>query len=105
MKPEATSKKAVVEAIAKNAQRLIADNRRLRGEVERLALSRESLREENRRLASEMAGLERRLAVKELAAGFSGEATGGKGAKTARARVNRLMREVDRCIVLLNRDA
>ncbi len=140
------SSKALIESIARSAEKLIAENRRLRGEVGKLDAARERLRDENRRLAAENATLERRLAVKELAAGFAG-AAGGAGAagaagadrskwseggdrsegnegneggegdrggvgypapldrhgvKIARARVNRLMREVDRCIALIN---
>jgi uncharacterized protein YlxW (UPF0749 family) len=101
------SRKAVIESIAKSAERLIAENRRLRGEVEKLESARERLREENRRLATENAGLERRLVVRELAAGFAGGDGQGldrRGVKTARARVNRLMREVDKCIGLLSKD-
>lgn len=99
------SEKALIESIAKGAEKLVADNRRLRGEVAKLEASREKLREENRRLAAENAGLERRVAVKELAAGFAGETHDRQGTKTARARVNRLLREVDRCIGLLNKEA
>jgi hypothetical protein len=104
------SGKALIESIARGAERLIVENRRLRGEVERLEATRNRLREENRRLTAENAGFERRLAVKDLAAGFSGGGADHNGvpgldrhnAKLARARVNRLMREVDRCIALLN---
>ncbi len=105
------SGKTLIESIAKGAERLIGENRKLRGEVERLEAARERLREENRRLTAENAGLERRLAVKELAAGMAGGAGTGRtpeldrhGAKIARARMNRLMREVDKCIALLNKD-
>ena len=98
------SGKALIESIAKGAEKLVADNRRLRSEVERLVIAREKLREENRLLAAEIAKLERRLTGRELAAGFVGEPTDRHGAKIARARVNRLMREVDKCIVLLNRE-
>ncbi len=104
------SGKALIESIAKGADRLIGENRRLRGEVGRLEASREKLREENRRLVAENAALERRLVVKDLAAGFAGSAPGVSGhephgTKIARARVNRLMREVDKCIALLHKEA
>ncbi len=99
------SGKALIESIAKGAERLIGENRKLRGEVEKLETSRGKLREENRRLTLENAALERQLAVRELADGFSGKVPDGHGMKIARARVNRLMREVDRCIALLNKEA
>jgi regulator of replication initiation timing len=98
------SGQALIESIAKGAERLIGENRKLRGEVERLDASRNKLREENRRLTLENAALERRLVVRELAEGFSGETPSGHGTKIARTRVNRLMREIDRCIALLNRE-
>ncbi len=110
------SGKAVIESIAGKVERLVGENRRLRGEIERLEIARGKLREENRRLAADSDSLKHRLAVKELAAGFAGGADPGStenggtgkldrhGVKIARARVNRLMREVDRCIALLNKD-
>ncbi len=103
---EFLERKALLERIAKGTARLIADNRRLKSEVERSEAAREKLREENRRLVLENAALERRAAVRDLAAGFSGEARTADrhGTKIARARVNRLMREVDRCIALLNKE-
>ena len=105
------SGKVVVDSIAKNVARLIGENRRLRGEVEKVAASREKLREENRRLTAEKAEFERRLTVKELAEDFGGGRgidEGGrpdnKNTKVARARVNRLLREVDKCIGLLSKE-
>jgi hypothetical protein len=89
------SGKAIVNSIERNVAQLISENRKLRGEVERLTASRDRLREENRRLATDFSEVERRLVVKELAAGF------GSNTKIARARVNRLLREVDKCIGLL----
>jgi len=103
------SSKAVIESVAKLAERLIEQNRKLRAELERLGAGRERLRAENQRLTAENALLQRRLAVKELAEGF---ATGGaapngldrRGTRVARGRVNRLLREVDRCIALVNKE-
>lgn len=98
------SGKAVLDSLEKNVARIIGENRRLRSEVERLKVSKERLLDENRRLADKVADRERSLTIKELATGFAGDARDRKGIITARARVNRLMREVDKCIVLLNRD-
>jgi hypothetical protein len=119
------SGKAIVSSIERNVAQLIGENRKLRGEVERLAASRDRLREENRSLAAALSTAERRLIIKELAAGFGGNGVGRsggdgsgrvagidgggsnpagldrRGTKIARARVNRLLREVDRCIGLL----
>jgi hypothetical protein len=97
------SGKAIIDSIERNAARLIGENRRLRGEVERLSASREKLRADNSRLAGEVALLQRRDTIRQLADGFGGEA--GGDAKLARARVNRLLREIDKCIGLLNKEA
>jgi cell division septum initiation protein DivIVA len=98
------SGKALIESIAKGAEKLIGDNRRLRAEVERLEAAKGKLREENQRLTAQNRALEQRVAVKDLAAGFASETPGRQGTKMARARVNRLLREVDQCIVLLNKE-
>jgi regulator of replication initiation timing len=98
------SGKTLIESIAKGTERLMGENRRLRGEINRLEASRNKLREENHRLAALNATLERRLTVKDLANGFTGQATTRQDAKIARARVGRLMREVDQCIALINKD-
>lgn len=95
---------AVIEGIEKKVARLIEDNRKLRGEREKLDAVRERLRDENRRLEAKAAELERRVAVLELREGFAGQTVDRTNTKAARARVNRLMREVDRCIALLNRE-
>lgn len=99
------SSKNLIESVARGAEKLIGENRKLREEVEKLQTARERLREENRRLDGENAELQRRLVVRDLAAGFAGEPTERHGAKTARTRVGRLMREVDKCIALLNKGA
>ena len=99
------SGKAIVQSIENNVAQLIGENRRLRGEVERLRASRDKLREENRRLAAEFSDVERKLVIKELTAGFGGAPSelDKRGTKMARARVNRLLREVDKCIGLLHK--
>jgi FtsZ-binding cell division protein ZapB len=94
------SSKVAIESIAKLAERLIEQNRKLRAELEKAAASRERTQAENRRLMAENAALQRRLTVRELAEGFAGGRE--DGAKRARARVGRLVREVDRCLALVN---
>ena len=97
------SRTVILESIEKKIAKLIADNRKLRDEKEKLAVSRDKLRDENRQLVDKVAELERRLTVMELREGFGGETADSKSTKAARARVNRLMREVDKCIMLLNK--
>lgn len=91
----------IIEGIEKKIARIMADNRRLRDEKEKLEASRSRLRDENARLAARTAELERRVAVLELREGFAAEAADTKSVKAAKAQVNRLMREVDRCLELL----
>lgn len=95
----------IIESIEKKVARLIADNWKLREEKEKLIAAREKLRDENRDMAARMAEMERKVAILELREGFSGETVDKTSTKAARARVNRLMREVDKCIALLHRDA
>ena len=94
------SKATVIEAIKEKVNRLVADNRRLRDEFEKVTQQRDRLKTENRDLAQQIDRLEQRIKVLELRESLTGDS---KDAKIARARVNRLMREVDKCIALLNR--
>lgn len=89
----------VLKSVRAKVGKLIADNSRLREENMKAAVQRDKLKEENRRLSEQVAGLEKKMNILELRDGFSGDGN----AKVARARVNRLMREVDKCIALLNR--
>ena len=124
------SARSVIDSIARGADKLIGENRRLRREVEKLEAARERLKEENRKLKEDGAKMERRLAVRDLAEGFGGgngggsNGRGGNGGgngsngggghggngggshdnKVARARVNRLLREVDKCIELIGKE-
>jgi hypothetical protein len=105
------SARSVIYSIAKGAEKLIAENRQLRRDVEKLEAARYRLKEENLRLKEEGARMERKLAVKELVGGFAG-AGGAEGTtrrdghdnKVARARVNRLLREVDKCMALISKE-
>jgi regulator of replication initiation timing len=98
------AKADIIGSIEKKVARLIADNRRLRDERSKLAAAKERLRGENRQLAERLAEAERTVAILELREGFAGETVDKTSTRAARARVNRLMREVDRCLALLNKD-
>ena len=91
---------AVIDSLGEKIARLMEDNERLRGELDRTAQQRDKLKTENRELKESIAALEKRLGVLELGSSLSG---GGVDTKRARARINRLMREIDRCIALMNR--
>jgi hypothetical protein len=98
------AKADIIGSIEKKVARLIADNRRLRDERNKLAVAKERLRGENRQLTERLAEAERTVAILELREGFAGETVDRTSTRAARARVNRLMREVDRCLALLNKD-
>ena len=90
----------VVKSVKEKVGALIADNRKLRQELRKTTEQKEKLKAGNDELTAKIARLEKRIAVLELKEGMT--ATGDN--KLARARVNRLMREVDKCIALLNMD-
>lgn len=94
-----------MEGIEKKVALLIGENRRLRGEREKMSASAGRLREENRALSAKIAEMERRLKVMELREGFTGETADSKSTKAAKARVSRLVREVDKCIALISKEA
>ena len=94
------SKTAVIDAIRTKIDRLVADNRRLRGDYAKVIEQRDKAKVDNRELTEQIARLEKRVKVLELRESMAG---GSEDTKAARARVNRLMREVDKCIALLNK--
>ncbi len=88
----------VIESLKEKVARLIADNKSQRQQVAAAQKTTEKLRKENKQLGEKITELQRRITALEL-----GEALKGPGGnKQARARVNLLMREIDRCIALLN---
>ncbi len=84
--------KGVLESLERSVRELIADNGRLRDDVEKLREGREKLKEENKRLARKVGELDKKLAVKELAHTFGDV-----------SRVDAVIRQVDGCIKLLNK--
>lgn len=88
----------LIERLEAKAAQLIADNRSLREQAVKLRQTAERLRAERMELQEKLTESSHRLHVLEL-----GESMAGGGEqKRARARVNRLMREVDKCIALIN---
>lgn len=90
--------KSVLSNLEQRVEQLLAAHGRLatlcealKGECATLRAEKRTLEEENRTLRGE-------LARKELTEGLSGES---RNRDRARARVNRLMREVDKCIALV----
>ena len=91
----------VIEALREKVGRIIAENEKVRAESAKLARQEAKLREENREQAGRIALLEQRIAVLELGGAVTGAS---EDKKAARARINRLVREVDKCMALLNRE-
>lgn len=98
--PQVMADKSVIENIEARVRQLIGEHRRLRGLCSELTAERDSLRAENRSLAERLRELDAEVARMQLAEGLAG---GSTNRDKARARVNRLMREVDKCIALLER--
>ncbi|MEG1621882.1 MAG: hypothetical protein RR330_00765 [Alistipes sp.] len=65
-----------------------------------LTAERDQLKVEKRTLQEQIRAMDHELSRLQLSAGLAG---GGSDKTKARARVNRLMREVDKCIALLNK--
>ncbi len=92
------SDKTVIVNIEKRVRQLIDDHKRLSRLCRDLEREREKLRNENRSLRARVKSLDTELAKRELCEGLEGS---GHNREKARARVNHLMREVDKCIALV----
>ena len=86
------AEKKVISDFEAQIRQLIADHRRLTALCKETAAERDVLRKENRDLQMQVKELGKELARVQLSQGLA-----------AIARVNRLMREVDKCITLLNK--
>lgn len=92
--------KSVIGNIKARVRQLIGEHRRLREVCTELTAERDALRKENRALEERNRALDAEVARMQLTEGLAG---GSGDRDKARARVNRLMREVDKCIALLER--
>ncbi len=92
--------KEVITELNGRIERLMEEHRKVVALCGKLTAERDSLKEEKRTLEERVRNLDRELSKQLLSDGLAG----GKADKEkARARVNRLMREVDKCIALLNK--
>ena len=87
--------KSVITNIEARVRQLIDDHKRLSDLCTELTAQRDTLRSEKRTLEERVRELDAELARMQLTEGLAG---GGRNREKARARVNRLMREVDKCI-------
>ena len=90
--------KRVITNLEALVRRLIDEHRKSSGAVRELTAERDSIKAENRALRERVRSLEKDLARKELTEGLTGRSSDRDKAK---APLNRLMREVDKCIALL----
>lgn len=92
--------KSVITTIETRIVQLVDDHKRLSQLCAELTAQRDSLKAENRTLQERVRDLDAELSRMQLTEGLAGES---RNREKARARVNRLMREVDKCIALLGR--
>ncbi len=92
--------KSIVKELEAQVGVLVADHQRLSRLAVELEAQREKLLAERRELQEQVATLSSELSSLRLSEALSGN---GVDRDKARARVNQLMREVDRCIALLNK--
>ena len=85
--------KSVITNIEARVRQLIDDHKRLSDLCAELTAQRDTLRSEKRTLEERVRELDAELARMQLTEGLAG---GGRNREKARARVNRLMREVDK---------
>ncbi len=90
----------LLDSLRVKIARLIAENDKLAADNSALAGRRDRMAVEIRELKRTVAEQEKRIAVLELGASMTGNVN---DQKRAVARINRLMREIDRCIALMNR--
>lgn len=90
----------LLDSLRAKIARLIAENDKLAADNRALAGRRDRMAVEIRELKRTIAEQEKRIAVLELGTSMTG---GANDQKRAVARINRLMREIDRCIALMNR--
>ena len=83
------AEKSVITNIENRIRQLMDDHKRLSDQCAELTAQRDSLKAENRTLQERIRELDGELSRMQLTEGL--------------ARVNRLMREVDKCIALLGR--
>ena len=94
------AEKSVITNIEARIRQLIDDHKRLSESCAELTAQRDNLKAENRTLQERIRELDGELSRMKLTEGLAGES---RNREKARARVNRLMREVDKCITLLNK--
>lgn len=92
------AEKEVIRRLEAHILRLMDDHREAIRQRDEALAGQKALKTQNRTLQEQVRELDARLARLELSGGLAGKSP---DREKARARVNRLMREVDKCIALL----
>lgn len=90
----------MIDRLRTRVAALMGVHERVKGDLAKRTAERDKLLAEREELERKVAAQEQRIRVLELAEGM-GSMSGGT--KAARERVNKLLREVDRCLTLMNR--
>lgn len=89
-----------VQMLKDKVERLIDENRILRSELKKASDEREKGLRQRRNAEAKILELEHRLRVLETAAALTIQEG---DTRAARQRINKLLREIDSCIALMNR--
>lgn len=92
--------KVIIDRLRTRVAGILAAGERTSEDLRKTTAEKIKLQQEKNELERKVAELEHRVRVLELSGGIS---TVSGGAKSARDRVNKLLREVDKCIALMNR--
>ena len=95
------SQKDIVKRLHDQVERLIADHERIAKECRELVKQRDKLLGEKHRLEERMREQDTRIKSLELVGVMRGD---DGNVERARARVNNLLREVDRCIAAIKNE-
>ncbi len=93
-----------ISALEVKVQTLIADHKRLKSLLHEAAQQLRSLEQSNRALHEEKELAHKELSRLHLIEALAGGGEDEEARDRARARVNRLIREIDSCIALLNHE-
>lgn len=95
------AKQPIINSLTEKVKRLIDQSAALEARCAELDGQNEKLKAEVRELREQLVSSQREVSKLELGGGF---AAGSTDNKRARARINQLMREIDRCLTLINKE-
>jgi regulator of replication initiation timing len=96
------AKQQIVKSLSERVAKVIEENNRLERQQAEMMADLQKLRVENRALKEKLDETQKKLSLLELGEGLASKKADSASRKRARAQINRLMREIDRCIALMN---